>query len=139
MIELTTEAIDAGKLAAHVNRTDCGAIVTFLGTVRDITGDVQTAALEYEAHSELAEKMLETIELETRKRWPVRAVAIIHRLGCMVPGEASVGIAVSSPHRADAFAACHFIIDRIKVDVPIWKRELSPEGAARWVHPGVTS
>ena len=139
MIRFTEDAIDPAALFADVNRPDCGAVVTFLGTVRDMTGDVATAALEYEAHTELADAILKKIESAVNLRWPVRAISIVHRLGVVRPTEASVGVAVACPHRADAFDACRFIIDRLKTEVPIWKRELSPDGSAHWVHPGVPS
>jgi len=139
MIRLTHEPIDAGKLIEAVNRPDCGAIVTFLGTVRDVTGDQHTAALEYEAYPELAETVLNKIKSAAMRKWPIQAIAIIHRLGLLQPAESSVGVAVACPHRADAFEACKFVIDHLKAEAPIWKREHSPDGSARWVHPGVTS
>src|SRR2546423_12449615 len=100
MIRLTHDPIDAGSLFAEVNRPDCGAVVTFLGTVREMTGDVATAALEYEAHAELAEAVLKKIEASVKQRWPARAVMIVHRLGLFPPPEGSGGVAVACPPRA---------------------------------------
>src|SRR5262245_35597229 len=99
MVQLTHDPIDAGALATLVNRNDCGAVVTFLGTVRDITEGVRTAELEYEAYPEMAERILAVIEADTRARWPVRELALVHRLGVLAPGVASVGVAVACPHR----------------------------------------
>jgi molybdopterin synthase catalytic subunit len=110
-------------------------VVTFLGTVRDLTGEQVTVALDYEAYPGMAEKKLAEIEADTRARWPVGEVAIVHRLGRLDVGEVSVAVAVSCPHRADAFAACKHAIDRLKELVPIWKREHGPAGVGDWVHP----
>lgn len=135
MVRLTREPIDHVALTEAVRHPNCGAVVTFLGTVRDITGDEVTVALEYEAYPPMAErKILEIIE-EIRSRWRICEVTMIHRLGRLDVGEISVGIAVSSPHRAEAFAACQHAIERLKEVVPIWKKDLAPSGEAIWQHP----
>ena len=135
MVRLTREPIDHGELTEAVRHPHCGAVVTFLGTVRDITGDEVTIALEYEAYPPMAERKMSEIIDELRARWRIGDAAIIHRLGRLKVGEISVGIAVSSPNRAAAFAACQHAIDRLKEVVPIWKKELAPSGAATWQHP----
>jgi len=135
MIRLTHEAIDHAALTESVRRPNCGAVVTFLGTVRDLTGEQVTVALDYEAYPGMAEKKLTEIEADTRGRWPVGEMAIVHRLGRLDVGEVSVAVAVSCPHRAEAFAACKHAIDRLKELVPIWKREHGPVGSTQWVHP----
>src|SRR5213078_4885164 len=135
MIQLTNSPIDQAALTEQVRRGDCGAVVTFLGTVRDLTGDRVTVALDYEAYPGMAEKKLAEIEADTRHRWPVGEIAMIHRLGRLEVGEVSVAVAVSCPHRAEAFAACKHAIDRLKELVPIWKREHGPSGVTEWVHP----
>jgi molybdopterin synthase catalytic subunit len=136
MIELTRDAIDYHALTEAVRRDDCGAVVTFLGTVRDLTGDRVTVALDYEAYPGMAEKKLAEIEQETRARWPVGAMALVHRLGHLEVGAVSVAVAVSCPHRAQAFEACRYAIDRLKELVPIWKKENWADGSTEWVHPG---
>jgi molybdopterin synthase catalytic subunit len=136
MVRLTTELIDHHALTEQVRRPGCGAVVTFLGTVRDLTGDRVTAALDYEAHLEMAEKKMAEIERDTRGRWPVGEMALVHRLGHLGVGEVSVAVAVSCPHRAQAFEACHYAIDRLKELVPIWKKENWSDGTSEWVHPG---
>ncbi len=135
MILLTREPIDHPALTEQVRSPHCGAVVTFLGTVRDLTGDDITAFLDYEAYAPMAEKKLAEIEAEVRRRWPVGDVALVHRLGRLVVGEVSVAVAVSCPHRAEAFDACRFAVDTLKELVPIWKRENAPDGASGWVHP----
>jgi molybdopterin synthase catalytic subunit len=135
MIRLTRDPIDHAALTEQVRAPHCGAVVTFLGTVRDLTGDRITVALNYEAYPGMAEKKLAEIEADVRGRWPVGDVVMIHRLGHMAVGEVSVAVAVSSPHRADAFAACRHAIDRLKELVPIWKREQWADGSTEWVHP----
>jgi molybdopterin synthase catalytic subunit len=135
MIGLTREPIDYQLLTERVRSPHCGAVVTFLGTVRDLTGDKVTVALDYEAYPGMAEKKLAEIEADIRERWPVGEVAMVHRLGRMDVGEVSVAVAVSCPHRADAFAACRHAIDRLKELVPIWKQEQWADGSTEWVHP----
>ena len=112
-----------------------GAIVLFLGTVREITGNEQTLFLEYEAFAPLAEKTLLEIAEEATSKWGIQNIEIIHRLGILHPGETSIAVCVSCPHRADAFAACQQIMYKIKEVVPIWKKETSPKGVSNWIHP----
>lgn len=135
MIRLTNEPIDHFALTEMVRQTSAGANVTFLGTVRDITGDEVTAALEYEAYPPMAEAKMAEIEADVHGRWSKCEVAMVHRLGRLEVGEISVAIAVSTPHRADAFAACRHAIDRLKELVPIWKKDIGPGDKSDWIHP----
>jgi molybdopterin synthase catalytic subunit len=135
MIQLTTDAIDYHAVTEQVRRRDCGAVVTFLGTVRELTEGRVTVALDYEAYPGMAEKKLAAVEAETRSRWPVGEMVLIHRLGHLELGDVSVAVAVSCPHRAEAFEACRFAIDRLKEVVPIWKKENWADGSTEWVHP----
>jgi molybdopterin synthase catalytic subunit len=134
MTRLTREPIDYHALTESVRHPHCGAVVLFLGTVRDLTGDHVTAFLEYEAYAEMAEKKLAQIAERIRQKWPVGGVAIVHRLGRLEVCDVSVAIAVSTPHRAEAFEACEYAIDTLKEIVPIWKRENAPDGSGEWVH-----
>jgi molybdopterin synthase catalytic subunit len=136
MVRLTRAVIDHQALTDQVRRKDCGAVVTFLGTVRDLTNDKVTVALDYEAYPGMAEKKLAEIEAETRQRWPVGEMVLEHRLGHLEVGEVSVAVAVSCPHRGQAFEACRYAIDRLKELVPIWKKENWADGSTEWVHPG---
>jgi molybdopterin synthase catalytic subunit len=135
MIRLTAEPIDYHALTEAVRRPGCGGVVLFLGTVRDLTGGRETVALDYEAYPAMAEKKMAEIEEDTRRRWPVGEMALVHRLGRLGVGEVSVAVAVSCPHRAEAFEACRHAIDRLKELVPIWKRENWADGATEWVLP----
>ena len=137
MIELTREPIDANRLLAQVSSPAAGAVVLFLGTVREVTAGRRTIALDYECYPEMAERELARIEAEARGRWPLVATAIVHRLGHLELGEASVAVAVSSAHRQGAFAAGQWMIDTLKQVVPIWKKENWEDGTTEWVHPGV--
>jgi molybdopterin synthase catalytic subunit len=135
MISLTHDTIDYHALTEQVCRPDCGAVVTFLGTVRDLTDGKVTTALDYEAYPAMAEKKMAEIERDTRERWPVGDMVMVHRLGHLDIGDVSVAVAVSCPHRGQAFEACRFAIDRLKELVPIWKKENWADGTAEWVHP----
>lgn len=136
MIRLTRDIIDYHTVTEAVRHDSCGAVVMFLGTVRDLTGERRTVALDYEAYPGMAEKKLAEIEQDTRQRWPVGEMALVHRLGHLEVGAVSVAVAVSCPHRAQAFEACRYAIDRLKELVPIWKKENWADGRTEWVHPG---
>lgn len=129
---VTTEVLDPGAITRRVERGDAGAVVTFVGTVRDNARGRAVMRLDYEAYPEAAEKMLARIGAEMRERWPVLGVAVEHRTGKLGTGEASVVIAVSSAHREAAFAASAYCIERIKEIVPIWKKE-AYEGGETWI------
>lgn len=135
MIELTREPIDSAALVAKAARPAAGAVVLFLGTTRELTDGRRTVTLDYEAYDEMAEKQLAELEAEARRRWPLVECLIVHRLGSVPLAEASVAIVVSTPHRADAFAAGQWLIDSLKRDVPIWKQEHWADGTSAWVHP----
>jgi molybdopterin synthase catalytic subunit len=137
MIEITETPIDHAALTEQVRSSRAGAVVTFLGTVREMTGDRRTTSLDYEAYPEMARARLADLESEARRRWPVIEAAIVHRVGHLGLGEVSVAVAVSCPHRKQAFEACRWIIDTLKEVVPIWKRELWADGTDEWVHPGL--
>src|SRR4051812_29238363 len=128
MIRLTSEVIDYHGLTGQVCRPGCGAVVLFLGTVRDLTGEQVTAALEYEAYPGMAEAKLAQVEQETRQRWPVGDIAVVHRRGRLDVGEVRGAVAVSCPPRPQPFEACHYAIDRLKQVVPVWKKEIGPAG-----------
>jgi molybdopterin synthase catalytic subunit len=139
MIELTHLPINTASLVACAHHPEAGAVVLFLGTTRELTAGRQTVALDYESYPEMAEKKLSELEAEARRRWPLVECTIVHRLGRVPPAEASVAIVVSTPHRRDAFAAGEWLIDTLKRDVPIWKREQWADGTTEWVHPGIDS
>lgn len=135
VIELTDKPIDYQTLTESVRDHRAGAAVLFLGTVREFTGDVQTASLNYEAYPAMAVQSMQTLEQEVRQRYSVINVAISHRTGHLELGDISVAVAVSSPHRAQAFEAGRWLIDTLKQRVPIWKQENYADGRTEWVHP----
>jgi molybdopterin synthase catalytic subunit len=137
MIEITESPIDHAALTEQVRSNLAGAVCSFLGTVREMTGDRQTISLDYESYPEMARKKLAEIEHQARARWPIIESAIVHRVGHLGLGEISVVVAVSCPHRHDAFEACRWLIDTLKEVVPIWKRENWADGTEEWVHPGL--
>ena len=137
MIDIITSPIDYQALTEQVRSRRAGAVCLFLGTTREITGEKQTSWLDYEAYAGMATQSLTRLEAESRRLWTLTDVAIVHRTGRVDLGEISVAIAVSAPHRADAFAACQWLMDQIKEAVPIWKRERWADGTEEWVHPGL--
>ncbi|MBI1815887.1 MAG: molybdenum cofactor biosynthesis protein MoaE [Deltaproteobacteria bacterium] len=132
MFEIVAQPIDLAPLIAAVSDATAGAIVTFLGTTRNHNDGRQVTQLEYEAYLEMAIAELRKIGETAKTRWPIHAIAIVHRIGVVPIGEASVAIAVSSSHRVAAFEACHFAIDRLKEVVPIWKKEHF-DGGEVWI------
>jgi molybdopterin synthase catalytic subunit len=132
LFRVQAEPLDAREVEAAVADPGSGAIVTFTGTVRDNARGQAVTALDYEAYAPAAEKILAQIGDEIRERWGIDRIAVIHRVGRLEVGEASVVIAVSSPHRGEAFAACQYTIERLKAIVPIWKKE-AYEGGAVWI------
>ena len=130
-IEITTEPLAPETFLRHVHRDDSGAVALFLGVVRDNSMGRRVLYLEYDAYPEMAERKLRQLAEEAVARWPITDVAIAHRTGRLEIGETSLLVAVSSPHRHDAFAACHHIVNRIKEVVPIWKKEVWEDGEAR--------
>jgi molybdopterin synthase catalytic subunit len=133
LLRLGPEAIDAQALLRAVGGADQGGQVLFLGTVRGHTDGAETLRLEYEAYTEMAEAVLQRVAAEAGRLWPGLRLAVWHRTGSLVPGEAAVGVAAAAAHRGDAFAAARFAIERVKAELPVWKREHAPSGAARWV------
>jgi molybdopterin synthase catalytic subunit len=114
-------------------RTDAdGAVIVFRGVARRFSRGRDVVHLEYEAYPEMAEKVMAEIGDEMKTRWPITEVAIVHRTGVLEIGQASVAIAVSAPHRGEAFAACQYAIDRLKQIVPIWKKEVWSDGS-QWI------
>ena len=135
-IDLTREVIDFAELTEWVRSNQAGAVVLFLGTVREMTGDRRTIALDYEAYPEMARSKMQEIADQAAAKWPVLRAAIAHRFGHLDLGDVSVAVAVSAPHRGDAFEAGQFLIDTLKEVVPIWKQENWADGSKEWVEPG---
>ncbi len=131
-VSVGPDPIEPAALVAEVGRPSSGATVLFLGTVRDHSpGKPDVTHLEYEVYAERVEPEIEKIMVEAASRWPVLAAAVEHRSGEVAVGEVSVAVAVSCAHRADAFEAARFIIDRLKETAPIWKKEFW-SGGSEW-------
>jgi len=137
MVSLTSEPIDTSRVLEQAASTQAGAVVLFLGTTRELTGERRTSSLDYECYPAMAERKLAELEAAARDRWPIVECVIVHRVGHLELGEASVAVAVSTPHRRDAFEAGQWLIDRLKEVVPIWKKENWADGTSEWVHPGI--
>lgn len=129
---LTNEPIEINDVITKVVRPEAGAISTFIGTVREFTEDKRTLYLEYQAYVPMAEKKLAEIADEINQKWANTETAIAHRIGRLDISEVAVVIAVSTPHRKDAFAASRYAIERIKEMVPIWKKEHWEDGTL-WI------
>jgi len=132
MFRVQNFAIDLNGLMQYVTDAEAGAIATFIGTTRNNNEGRNVIALDYEAYPEMAEKELKRIGTEAAQKWPICRMAILHRLGPVQIGEASVVIVVSSAHRDAAFAASRFAIEEIKKTVPIWKKEVY-QGGEVWI------
>jgi molybdopterin synthase catalytic subunit len=136
-IELLATPLSIAEANAFITDPAAGGICVFAGTTRAETADDgrELVALEYEAYTDMATKQLRDLATAARERWPVLKVAILHRTGRVAVGEPSVVIAVATPHRPEAFTACRFLIDELKKDVAIWKKEVWNQGAGTWVGP----
>ncbi len=124
--------LDEDEVVARVAGDDTGGIVSFVGTVRNRARGHDIEHLEYEAYPEMAEREMQKIVDEAERRWAGTRVAIAHRVGHLKIGDAAVVVVAASPHRGEAFEACRYAIDTLKVTVPIWKREVATDGAY-WV------
>ncbi|TGE16112.1 molybdenum cofactor biosynthesis protein MoaE [Hymenobacter elongatus] len=136
-IELTDQPIDVAAVLASVQDDGAGAVNTFIGTVRNQSTGRRVVRLDYEAYDSMALKQMRRVAEQAQEKWPMlRQIAVTHRKGRLEIGDVAVVVAVSTPHRADSFAACQYIIDTIKEVVPIWKKEEYEDGSV-WVaaHP----
>ena len=132
---LSDAPLQLEEVVRAVGGPERGGLVTFTGTVRSQTRGRPVRALSYEAYPGMAERSMAAIGRDIESRWPGTRVAIVHRVGTLSPGEAAVVIAVSAPHRAAAFEGCRHAIERLKADVPIWKKERFEDGE-EWVGLG---
>ena len=133
---LVRDPIDGTAVLAAVASPEAGGNVLFLGSTRGVTAGVTTLGLDYEAHEPLALEMLRDLAAEAVRRFDLCGCGIVHRLGRVAVGEASIAIAASAPHRREAFAASEWLLERVKTTVPIWKCEEGHDGVRSWVHPG---
>ena len=131
LFRITPDVLDAQQLYDLVRRDDCGAVALFYGIVRNFSEGRDVERLEYEAHESMALKVIRRCAEETKQRFPdIAVVGVWHRVGLLEIGETSLLVAVASPHRAEAFEACHWAVDRVKDTVPVWKKEHWAGGSA---------
>ena len=133
MPELVHARIDSERLTRDAARHDCGAVALFLGTTRDHHEGRHVLRLAYEAYDRMALAALARVERQACERYAIASCGIVHRLGEVPPGEASVAVVVAAEHRAPAFDACRWAMDELKRSVPIWKKELFEGGGEEWV------
>jgi molybdopterin synthase catalytic subunit len=139
-IALSAEPIDVPAALVEVGNSAAGAINLFLGITRSEVSEAgqRLLALDYEAYADMAIRQMHNLALEARRRWKISGIVLIHRTGRVAVGEPSVLIAVSTPHRAESFESCRFLIDSIKAEATIWKKEVWEDGKSTWVHPEKT-
>ena len=137
MVEITDEPIDEQRVLSQAKSTLAGAVVLFLGTTREFTGEKKTVHLEYECYREMALKEMQALADSAHEKWELQNCVIVHRVGEVPLGETSVAIAASSAHRPESFAAGKWLIDTLKEKIPIWKKENWSDGTKEWVHPGL--
>lgn len=135
MLSISCNPIDINNVTDAVRDLRAGAVVLFLGTVREFTGDVQTLFLDYEAFEDMALVSLTGIMADASSRWPLVKTAVVHRTGPLELGEIAIAVAVSAAHRGPAFEAGQWMMDTIKQQTPIWKKEIYADGRTEWVHP----
>jgi molybdopterin converting factor subunit 1 len=132
LVALREEPLDPTAIAGRIRGADDGALVVFQGIVRGHSRGKQVRALVYEAYGSMAQRQMEQLAEQARRRWPILDLTIVHRTGTLQVGEISVVIAVAASHRGEAFDACEWLIDELKHTVPIWKKEVYTEGEA-WI------
>jgi molybdopterin synthase catalytic subunit len=134
---ITSDPIDTARVLGAVGSEDDGAVLLFLGTVRRQNDGRPVRGMHYDAYAVMAERVLAGIAQEASARAGTDRIAVVHRTGELAVGEVSVAIAVSTPHRAEGFAAARYIIEQIKERLPVWKREHYTDGAARWLEGSI--
>ena len=132
MIALTDQPIAVADVIAAVQSDRAGAVDVFIGVVRNHSQSRNVVRLEYEAYEAMALKKMRELATDVKTRWPVEKIALVHRKGTLQIGEVAVVVAVSTPHRKEAFEACQYLIDTLKEVVPIWKKEIYEDGET-WI------
>ena len=130
---ITPREIDVPSVLKSIDDGGVGAKVLFMGSVRNFSDNGDVVGMTYESYMGMAEEKIKNIEIDAKKTWGIKKIRIIHRIGELTIGDNSVAIAISTPHSKDAFAACQFILDKIKHEVPIWKKEKMLNGETKWV------
>ena len=134
-IKITNEPLRMSEVEHYLYNERAGGVNVFVGVTRAWTGDQQTSELSYECYRPMAEKEMKRLLIEAVRQWPIVKACMLHRIGRVDPGEPSVIIGVATPHRNESFEACRFLIDSLKTQVPIWKKETYSDGTKEWVNP----
>lgn len=137
MIKIVSESIDEQGTLDSVKSNQSGAAVLFVGTTRQFTDSRETEKLNYDCYQDMAMKVLSELRQQAMQQWSLEACSLVHRVGAVEIGQASIAVAVSSPHRSDSFQAIAWLMDQIKQQVPIWKQENWADGTREWIHPGL--
>ncbi len=135
MILITDKTIDTSKVLNSVKSNLAGASVLFVGTTRQFTGDKETIQLEYECYESMAVEKIQQLVDIAESKWNIEQCSVVHRIGVVELGEASIAVAVSTGHRKESFEAAAWLVDELKIQVPIWKKEFWADGKTEWVHP----
>ena len=135
MISITSDPIDVAEVLESVKSNQAGASVLFVGTTRQFTGEKETIQLEYECYEAMAVEKIQQLVDAARAKWNVEQCSVVHRIGVVGLGESSIVVAVSTGHRKESFAAAEWLVDELKIQVPIWKKEFWADGETEWVHP----
>lgn len=135
MISITSEAIDPLEVLESVKSRRAGASVLFVGATRQFTGEKETLRLEYECYESMAIAKIQQLIDAAGARWNIEQCSVVHRIGVVGLGESSIVVAVSAGHRKESFEAAGWLIDELKIQVPIWKKEYWANGETEWVHP----
>ena len=135
LIKIVVDSIDEQATLESVKSNRCGAALLFVGSTRQFTGSRETERLNYDCYQEMAVKVLSDLRRQAMAKWPLEACSVVHRVGTVEVGEASIAVAASSPHRVDSFEALAWLMDQIKQQVPIWKQETWADGTREWIHP----
>ena len=135
MILITDKTIDTSKVLDSVKSNLAGASVLFVGTTRQFTGDKETIQLEYECYETMAVEKIQQLVDIAESKWNIEQCSVVHRIGVVELGEASIAVAVSTGHRKESFEAAAWMVDELKIQVPIWKKEFWADGKTEWVHP----
>ncbi len=131
-LEITHDPLEIQKIHDFVLSDDCGAVNIFVGTVRNYFDERKVIRMDYHGYPDMAENILENIVATAKLKWPIQKVAVLHRLGLLELREASIIIAVATGHRAESYEACRFIIEEIKKDLPVWKKEFYEDESGSW-------
>lgn len=135
MIRITNDAIDPVEVLESVKSNQAGASVLFVGTTRQFTGEKETLQLEYECYESMAVEQIQQLVDVAHGKWNIVQCSVVHRIGVVGLGDSSIAVAVSTGHRKESFEAAVWLVDQLKIQVPIWKKEFWANGNTEWVHP----